>query len=199
MKAFFRSLTTSVICLFILTIILGVVYPAVIYGIGQLFFKARAEGSLVYSQNNVVGSDLIAQSFTQPKYFHPRASNAGDKGYDGANSSGSNLGPTSKKLAEVIKKRSEQYRLDNQLSQSTPLPADAITSSGSGLDPHISVANARLQAQRIALARGVEKSCVDHLIDKHTEGLFLGLFGQKRINVLRINLALDAITNPQKH
>ena len=168
-------------------------------GIGQLFFKARAEGSLVYSQNNVVGSDLIAQSFTQPKYFHPRASNAGDKGYDGANSSGSNLGPTSKKLAEVIKKRSEQYRLDNQLSQSTPLPADAITSSGSGLDPHISVANARLQAQRIALARGVEKSCVDHLIDKHTEGLFLGLFGQKRINVLRINLALDAITNPQKH
>ena len=199
MKAFIRSLTTSVICLFILTIILGVVYPAVIYGIGQLFFKARADGSLVYSQNNVVGSDLIAQSFTQPKYFHPRASNAGDKGYDGANSSGSNLGPTSKKLAEVIKKRSEQYRLDNQLSQSTPLPADAITSSGSGLDPHISVANARLQAQRIALARGVEKSCVDHLIDKHTEGLFLGLFGQKRINVLRINLALDAITNPQKH
>lgn len=199
MKAFFKSLTTSVICLCILTLILGVVYPVVIYGIGQLFFKSKAEGSLIYSQSKVVGSDLIAQAFTQPKYFHPRASNAGDKGYDGANSSGSNLGPTSKKLVDIIKKRSEQYRLDNKLSPSTPLPADAVTSSGSGLDPHISVANARLQAQRIALARGLDKSCVDHLIEKHTEGLFLGLFGQKRINVLRINLELDTINTPKKN
>lgn len=194
MRAFFASLKPAAISLAIFTLLLGVIYPLFIYGIGQLFFHRFANGSLIYSQNGqVVGSELIAQKFVKPEYFHPRPSSAGDQGYDAVNSAGSNLGPTSQKLADALSKRASDYRDENRLGVDIPLPADAITTSGSGLDPHISVANALLQAPRVASARSLRQEEVCGLIAKYTEKPSLGIFGEARINVLRVNLALDQL------
>jgi K+-transporting ATPase ATPase C chain len=195
MRAFFVSLKPALISLILLTLLLGIIYPLFMYGVGQLFFHRKANGTLFYYQNGkVLGSEWIAQGFTKPEYFHPRPSSAGDKGYDAANSSGSNLGPTSQKLADALKQRAGAYRSENKLSSDTPIPADAVTTSGSGLDPHISVTNALLQASRVASARSLAEGDVRDLIAKYTEGPTLGLFGESRINVLRVNLALDKIT-----
>lgn len=193
MKAFFSSLKPAAVSLALLTLLLGVLYPLFIWGVGQLFFQRKANGSLLYCQNGeVVGSEWIAQNFTKPGYFHPRPSSAGDKGYDAAHSSGSNLGPTSQKLADMLRQRASSYRLENKLRSDTLIPADAITASGSGLDPHISVANALLQAPRVASARNWSEEKVRDLIGQYTEQPTLGLLGEARVNVLRINLALDA-------
>lgn len=193
MKSFFSSLKPALIALTLLTLLLGVVYPLFMYGVGQLFFREKANGSLFYYQNGqVIGSEWIGQNFTKPEYFHPRPSSAGN-GYDASNSSGSNLGPTAQKLSDALTQRAQAYRKENGLAADTPLPADSVTASASGLDPHIGKQNAMLQASRVASARDLPVERVYALIEEYTEGATWGLLGEARINVLRINLALDKL------
>ena len=186
-----KIIRTSFVSLAALTILFGVIYPMFMWVIGQIFFRSEANGSLVYKEGKVIGSELIGQNFSNAGYFHPRPSSAGDHGYDAANSSGSNLGPTSKKLIDAIVLRATAYRAENGLDPSTPLPADAVTSSGSGLDPHISVENAILQANRVAQARKLPKDDIIKIIKENTEAPEFGLFGEPRVNVLLLNLNLD--------
>ena len=193
MKTFIATLRPACISLFLLTLLLGIIYPLVMWGIGDLFFQHQANGSLILRENKVIGSSLIAQNFITPQYFHPRPSAAGDQGFDAANSSGSNLGPTSQKLDTAIRERILQYQAENSLAPETKIPADAVTSSGSGLDPHISLQNALLQASRIAKARNLTIEQIQALIKKHTLTRSLFLFGEPRVNVLELNLALDSL------
>ena len=184
----------AIVSLLLLTLLTGIIYPLFIFGIGQIFFHKKANGTLFYYKDKeVIGSEWIGQNFIKPQYFHPRPSAAGN-GYDAANSSGSNLGPTSQKLIDSLRQRAASYRSENNLSSEAPIPADAVTASGSGLDPHISVKNAQLQAARVASARSMTLDSVNELIQQFTEGRTFGIFGEKRINVLRLNLELDKIT-----
>jgi K+-transporting ATPase ATPase C chain len=193
MKSFLTEIKTALLLTLVFAVLLCGVYPLVVWAGAQALFSHEANGSLVLdSAGNVRGSELLAQSFTGEKYFHPRPSAAGT-GYDAASSSGTNLGPTSKKLADSIGAAVTAYRAENFLAPDAPVPADAVTSSGSGLDPHITVANARLQAARVAKARGAQPDVVTLLITAHTEERDLALFGEPRVNVLRLNLALDAL------
>jgi K+-transporting ATPase ATPase C chain len=183
----------------VLAILTGVVYPLVLFGIGQTLFPKQANGSLIMdASGRVIGSALIAQPFIKPEYFHPRPSAAG-AGYAGEASSGSNLGPTSKKLFlgdkdfAGIKQLAEAYRKDNFLKSDDKIPVDAITRSGSGLDPQISPANARIQAVRVANARGMPVSAVTDCVEKFTDDRQFGFLGEPRVNVLQLNLALDAM------
>lgn len=190
------------------TVLTGVIFPLAVYGAGQLLFPRQANGSLIQNaQGQTIGSELIGQNFTKPEYFHPRPSAAGS-GYDGANSSGTNLGPTSDKLINGImddpatkdvdesyagiNNLAAAYREENKVPADVKLPADAVTRSSSGLDPHISPANALLQATRVAAARGMKVEEINGLIEAHTEGRFAGVYGEPRVNVLKLNLALDA-------
>jgi K+-transporting ATPase ATPase C chain len=173
-----------------LTLALGVVYPLAVTGICQLAFSHQANGSLITVRGRVIGSKLIGQNFSRPEYFHPRPSAAGADGYDAASSGGSNLGPTSRKLADRVRAAVAKFRSENP-DYSGPIPADLLTTSASGLDPDISPASALAQAPRIALARGVPLEKVDRLIASLTEKPRLGLLGEPRVNVLAINLALD--------
>ena len=191
MKNLFSELRIALIATFSLAILLCGIYPLVVWGVAQMVFPHQANGSLIVQNGKIVGSELLAQNFTGPKYFHPRPSSAGDTGYDGGSSGGSNLGPTSKKLIDSVKKRVEAYREENGLPASVPVPADAVTASASGLDPHISVPNALTQASRVAKARGLGPEVVQAMVKAHTEGRDLGLFGEERVNVLKLNLALD--------
>ncbi len=172
------------------TVLTGLLYPAVVTGLCQLLFRQQANGSLIARDGRVVGSSLIGQSFTRPEYFHSRPSAAGSEGYDASASSGSNLGPTSRKLIDRVKGDIEKFRRDNP-DYHGPIPADLVTASASGLDPHISPASARAQAARVAKARGVAVNQVNELIARFTEAPSLGLIGGARVNVLRLNLALD--------
>jgi potassium-transporting ATPase KdpC subunit len=174
----------------LLTVLTGLVYPAVITGLCQMLFMSQANGSLVVQNRQTVGSLLLGQNFTRPEYFHTRPSAAGNDGYDPTASSGSNLGPTSQKLYDRVKTSAEQFRKDNP-DYTGPIPADALTASGSGLDPQISVANASAQAARVAKARGVNRSTIESVIASATEGRDLGFLGEPRVNVLRLNLELD--------
>jgi K+-transporting ATPase ATPase C chain len=173
-----------------LTVLTGLIYPAAVTGVCQLLFSRQANGSLVIQKGQVIGSSLLAQNFTRPKYFHPRPSAAGNDGYDPTASGGSNLGPTSQKLYDRVKAAAAQFRKENP-GYSGPIPADALTTSGSGLDPDISVANAEAQAARVAKARGIATSTVDSLIASATQGRDLGFLGEPRVNVLKLNLQLD--------
>ncbi|HVS54562.1 MAG TPA: K(+)-transporting ATPase subunit C [Opitutaceae bacterium] len=191
MKTFLTELRISVLLTLVLALLLCGVYPAVVWAGGQLLFRDKANGSLIVDQDGTVrGSALLAQSFTSEKYFHPRPSAAGT-GYDATSSSGTNLGPTSKKLADAVQAAVAAYRTENHLAADALVPADAVTSSGSGLDPHISVANAELQAVRVAQARGLPVEKMRQLIAQHTEKRDLRVFGEPAVNVLLLNLALD--------
>ena len=190
MKNLVAELRASIAATLLLAVLCCGIYPAIVWAVGQGLFSDKANGSLVKVDGNVVGSSLLAQGFTAPKYFHPRPSAAG-QGYDAANSSGTNLGPTSKKLIEDVKQRIACYREENGLPSDTPVPADAVTSSASGLDPHISVRNATLQAARVAKARGIGEKDILAKVGAHTEGRTLGLLGEPRVNILTLNLSLD--------
>jgi potassium-transporting ATPase KdpC subunit len=193
MKPLIAELRSAAAATLLLAVVCCGLYPLLVFGIGQVCFPAKANGSLIVdAQHNVLGSRLIGQPFSADKYFHPRPSAAGN-GYDAANSCGSNFGPTSQKLYDAVKERVETYRKENGLKQNQPVPADAVTASGSGLDPHISPANAELQSPRIAKARGLSEQRVRELIAQHTEARDLGVLGDPSVNVLALNLALDSL------
>lgn len=202
-----RQLRPALISVFVMMIAFGIIFPLAITGIAQLVFPHQANGSLLEKNGNTVGSELIGQNFVAPEYFHPRPSAAGS-GYDGGASSGTNLGPTSDKLLNGIHKKlpngqddpgnyagikdlAAAYRAENGLSPDTPVPADAVTRSASGLDPHISPANADLQVARVAKTRGVTEEQVRKAVDANTEDRQQGFLGEPHVNVLKLNLALD--------
>jgi potassium-transporting ATPase KdpC subunit len=171
------------------TVLLGVVYPLVVTGMAQMIFPKRANGQLIHVGGQVVGSSLIGQPFTSPGYFHSRPSNAGPAGYDAANSSGSNLGPTSKALMDRVGASVQGLRAENP---NAPIPVDLVTTSGSGLDPDISPAAAEFQVARVARERGIRESEVRDLIARHTMQRQWAFLGEPRVNVLELNLELDA-------
>jgi len=183
-------------------VVTGLAYPLATTGVARLLFPAQAEGSLVTRNGQVIGSSVIGQYFAKPEYFHGRPSATSgadpadpsktvDQPYNAASSAGGNQGVLSKKLIDAVTARVAAYRQENGLAGDAPVPADAVTASGSGLDPEISVANAKLQAARVATARGVDAAKIQELLDKNTSGPQLGLLGDPRVNVLELNLALD--------
>lgn len=181
----------------VLSILTGLIYPGVVTGLCKLFFPKQADGSLVSRNGRVVGSSLIGQNFTRPEYFQPRPSVAGNDGYDPTASAGSNLGPTSKKLADRVKASVDAFHKDNP-GFTGPIPADLLTASGSGLDPDLSPAAAAAQIPRVAQARGASEQEVESLVAQFTRGRDLGFLGEPRVNVLLLNLALDEHFPPKK-
>jgi K+-transporting ATPase ATPase C chain len=177
----------------VFSVLLGIVYPLVVTAVGQLAFNDNANGSLIQVDGVVVGSDLIGQNFTAPEYFHSRPSAAG-AGYDASASSGSNYGPTNPDFLTLVDERVAAYRRDNDLADDVLVPVDAVTASASGLDPAISIANARLQAPRVAAERGLDVDEVFTAIDDHTTGRDLLVLGEPAVQVVRLNLALDALS-----
>ena len=175
-------------------IILCGVYPLIVYAAGQLMFPHQADGSLLVDKSGTIRcSALLAQNFTGVQYFHPRPSAAGANGFDPTSSSGSNLGPTSSNLVANITQNIANYRAENNLGTNAPVPADAVTESASGLDPHISPANAEIQTPRVAKARGLSEDRMRELVRQNTSGRDLGLFGEPRVNVMTLNFALDQV------
>jgi K+-transporting ATPase ATPase C chain len=192
MKELLGEIRGAVMSTLILAVVCCGLYPLVVFGIGQVLFHDRANGSLLVDAGGTVrGSRLLGQQFTADKYFHSRPSAAGN-GYDPTSSGGSNLGPTSQKLHDAIAQNVADYRSQNGLDTNAPVPADAVTASGSGLDPHISVRNAELQSARVARARGLTADQVGAMIRRHTDQADFGLLGQPGVNVLELNLDLDA-------
>lgn len=193
MKNLFIETLRSLAATIVFAVILCGLYPLIVFGAGQLLFPHKANGSIITSKDGkVLGSEWIGQSFTSAKYFHSRPSAAGT-GYDAGNSSGTNLGPTSQKLMDSVKAAVAQYRSDNGLPADALVPADAVTSSASGLDPHISPRNAELQVARIAKERSLDPAKVRELVEQSTDKPFLGIIGDPAVNVLKLNLALDAL------
>jgi potassium-transporting ATPase KdpC subunit len=191
-ESLFHQLRVAVLMTVVLTVLLGIVYPLLMTGIAQVVFAYQANGSLVRSADGtVVGSAILAQNFSQPQYFHPRPSAAGPNGYDATASGGSNLGPTNQKLLDTVQSNADAYRQENGLAADATVPVDAVTASASGLDPDISPANALLQVHRVATARGLSDDQVHATVDQYTEGRTLFILGEPRVNVLKLNLALD--------
>ena len=182
-----RNLTIAVLMTIVTTLLLGIAYPLLVTALAQAIFPDKANGQLLVRDGRVIGSQIIGQSFSSPEYFHGRPSAAGT-GYDAANSGGSNLGPTNKKLIEAVTMSVATARKENRTAT---VPIDLVTSSASGLDPHISPASALFQVPRVARARRVSESDVRSLVESHIEGRQLGLLGEPRVNVLLLNLALD--------
>jgi K+-transporting ATPase ATPase C chain len=189
-KILIAELRISLIATLTLTLLLCGIYPLIVWITAQLFFDHEANGSLVTKKGVVIGSSLIAQRFDDAKYFHPRPSAAG-QGYDAASSGGSNFGPLAKNLIDTVRKRVSDYRTENGLPADALIPADAVTASGSGLDPHISVKNALLQAPRVARTRGMSEQTIIEKIKAHTEPRDIWVLGEPRVNVLMLNIALD--------
>lgn len=188
-----NAIKNSLLMLTIFTILTGIVYPLGMTGLAQVLFRDQANGSLLMREGKVVGSKLIGQAFSSPGYFQGRPSAAGESGYDAAASAGSNLGPTSQKLQQAVAERIEAVRQQNELSDGAVIPGDLVLSSASGLDPHISPAAAALQIERVAKTRGVSPTQLKALVAQHTEGPQLGIFGEARVNVLMLNMALDSL------
>jgi len=186
-----NEIKTSLIVTLVLLVICCGAYPLVVYGVGQLAFPKQANGSLVLgSDNKPIASTLLAQNFTADKYFNPRPSAAGT-GYDSTSSGGSNYGATSQALHDAVKQRVADYRKSNNLPDSQLVPADAVTSSGSGLDPHISIKNALLQLPRVAKARSMSEDALQKMVDQYTDGRDFGILGEPGVNIVKLNLALD--------
>jgi K+-transporting ATPase ATPase C chain len=191
MKEMLAEIRSAVLATVALAVVCCGVYPLIVLGLGQALFPAKANGSLIVDGSGAVqGSRLIGQPFSADRYFHPRPSSAGN-GYDSTSSGGSNLGPTSQKLRDAIAQNVADYRSQNGLATNAVVPADAVTGSGSGLDPHISLANAELQAPRVAKARSLPLKKVQELIALNTDTADLGFLGESGVNVLALNLALD--------
>jgi potassium-transporting ATPase KdpC subunit len=193
MKLLLMQIRAAVLLPFVLAVVCCGVYPVVVLGFSQAFFPRKANGSLIVdAQGNILGSRLIGQQFASDRYFHSRPSAAGN-GYDSACSGGGNLGPTSRKLRDFIAHNASDYRAQNGLATDVPVPSDAVTASASGLDPHISPSNAEFQVSRVAKARGSSEEKIRLLIGQHTDRANLGILGDPGVNVLELNLALDAI------
>jgi K+-transporting ATPase ATPase C chain len=175
----------------VLTLLTGVMYPLLVTGLAKVLFRDKADGSLIQANGRTVGSELIGQRFTKPEYFHGRPSAAGNDGYDGLSSGGSNLGPTSQKLADRVTADVKTFRAENP-TFSGAVPGDAITASGSGLDPHLSPEAVDAQVARVAAARGMTADALRQLVAAHSEDRQMGVLGEPRVNVLKLNLALDA-------
>jgi K+-transporting ATPase ATPase C chain len=184
-----KQIYPAVMITIVLTVLLGIIYPLLVTGLAQVIFPTQAAGSLIVKDGKVIGSSLIGQPFSGPGYFHSRPSAAGS-GYDGTASSGTNLGPTSQKLFETnVKPAADALHEENP---NTPVPIDLVTSSGSGLDPHITPAAAEFQIPRVVKERGMSETEVRRLVREHSEGRQFGCLGEARVNVLELNLALDA-------
>ena len=175
----------------VLTVLAGMLYPALVTGIAQAIFPKQANGSLIEVNGKVVGSELIGQKFSKPEYFQGRPSAAGD-GYDAANSGASNFGPTNQKLVNRIKADADKFHKENP-DFTGPFPADLLTASASGLDPHLSPASAMAQVARVAKARGITQDQAQQMVERFTEPRQLGFLGESRVNVLKLNLALDSV------
>lgn len=187
-----RQVLPALMMMIVLTVMVGLAYPLAVTGVAQAAMGSKADGSLITVNGTKVGSSLIGQNFAEAKYFHPRPSAAGEKGYDAMASAGTNLGPTNPALITAITDRVTAYRSENNLAESTQVPIDAVTTSGSGLDPQISIANAEMQTARVAGERGLGEAQVAALVKEHTDGRDLGFLGQPAVNVLELNVALDA-------
>jgi K+-transporting ATPase ATPase C chain len=199
MKNIFAEFGRSIVATLFFAVILCGIYPLVVFGAAKLLFPHQANGSLLVDKSGAVrGSALLAQNFTGAQYFHPRPSAAGANGFDPTSSSGSNLGPTSSNLVANITANIATYRADNNIATNSPIynmiPADAVTESASGLDPHISPANAEIQIARVAKARGISEEKLRALVRQNTSGRDLGLFGEPRVNVMTLNFALDQLS-----
>lgn len=184
-----RNLLIAVMMTIVTTVLLGVIYPLVVTGIAQVIFPRKANGQLITQNGKLIGSSIIGQPFSGPQYFHSRPSAAGT-GYDAANSGGTNLGPTNKTLIDRVAQDAKTLQAENP---GVPVPVDLVTTSASGLDPHISIAAAEFQAPRVAKARGLSPSQVLAIVAQHTEGRQFGFLGEPRVNVLELNLALDSV------
>jgi K+-transporting ATPase ATPase C chain len=194
MKNIFAEFGRSIVATIFFAFILCGVYPLVVFGAAKLLFPHQADGSLLVDKSGVLrGSALLAQNFTGAQYFHPRPSAAGANGFDATSSSGSNLGPTSSNLVANITQNVANYRAENNLTTNAIVPADAVTESASGLDPHISPANAEIQIPRVAKARGISEEQLRKLVQQNTSGRDLGVFGEPRVNVMTLNFALDQL------
>jgi K+-transporting ATPase ATPase C chain len=196
MNVLLRQLRPALVAVVLFTAICGLAYPLLVTAIAQIGWQDTANGALIERDGTVVGSELIGQNFISPQYFHPRPSAAGHAGYDASMSSGSNFGPTNATFLEKVDQRVAEYRETNGLGDDVLVPVDAVTASGSGLDPHISVRNARLQAPRVAAERGVDVADVLDLVDEHTSHRAVAVLGDPGVNVLELNLALDDTMNP---
>lgn len=195
MKNLFSEIRPAIVSTLVIAVVCCGFYPLAVTGISKVAFADKANGSLIADKNGtLIGSSLLGQNFRGESYFHPRPSAAGANGYDASSSSGSNLGPTSQKLADQIKQRIAAYRISNGLAETQPVPADAVTASASGLDPHISLENAGLQVNRVARIRGVSPEKVRELIVTNTDKADLGFLGVDGVNVLELNLALDSLS-----
>lgn len=186
-----NQIKPAIIMTIVLTVLTGFIYPLVVWGIAQIVFPAQANGSLVMRDGRPIGSRLIGQNFSQNKYFHPRPSAAGDKGYDASNSGGSNLGPTNKALIDAVRARVSAVSEEEAPIAPGGVPADLVTASGSGLDPEISPAAAALQVGRVARARGISEDAVRAIVRQNTRQRWAGILGEPGVNVLELNLALD--------